>query len=132
MVASQAGPDDVILIAPDTYAPVFNYYFKGEQPQVAFPQNPGRIERVVWSGWKERWQNAFESVQMTMGYIAANATDDSTIWFLAPMEAYPSDEFFGQVRNLRSLLDSRYRLVSNDNIDPDAPERVDVLMYRLR
>ena len=41
-IAQQAHPDDLIVIAPGWFAPVFNYYYRGANPQIQFPAEDDR------------------------------------------------------------------------------------------
>ena len=47
-VASQARPDDVVVIAPEWIASSFNYYFTAPNRQIVFP-NLRRIEMPEWN-----------------------------------------------------------------------------------
>lgn len=131
-IEAQAGPRDVIVIAPDYYATTFNYYFRGSQPQVAFPEPPGRVQEIVWTGWRERWVNAALAVEATLQFIVQSTPPDARVWLVAPLDAYPNDASFGQIRALKAQLDSRYRFVSNVSRFRDAVERADVLTYEPR
>ena len=49
-VARRARADDIILIAPGWLAPVFNHYYRGSNPEIAFPREDGRGPNR-WDGW---------------------------------------------------------------------------------
>ena len=131
-VQDSAGPDDVVIIAPDYLATPFNFYFSGEQAQVAFPQPPGRVEEIIWQGWRARWERADEAVSPTLEFVSAGAPD-SRIWLIAPLDMYPNDPYFGQIRVLKAALDEQYDLVEHEGrFRKVATEGADVFVYRRR
>lgn len=132
-VEERAGPDDVIVIAPDYLATPFNFYFDGDQPQVAFPQPPGRVEEIVWHGWRARWEDAQAAVYPSVEFAEQHFGEDRRIWLIAPLDKYPDDEHFGQIRALKGELDMRYDLVSHEEQYVSvAAEGADILEYRYR
>jgi mannosyltransferase len=131
-VTAQAGPRDVIIIAPDYYATTFNHYFAGNQPQLAFPEPPGRVEEIVWTGWRDRWVNAAQAVQPALDFVAQNLVADARVWLIAPLDAYPQDASFNQIRAVKAGLDAKYQLMTDEGAFKGAVERADVLAYRLR
>lgn len=132
-VQAQAAEVDVLVIAPDYLATPFNFYFQGSQPQVAFPLPPGRVDVINWQEWGHRWEDAADAVRPTLDYVAEHVTAGSRVWLIAPLDAYPQDEYFGQIRVLKGELDARYELVSRDNsVRGSAIEGADVLIYRVR
>jgi len=128
-VAAEARPGDVIVIAPDYLATTFNFYYQGPQVQVAFPASLGRVEETVWAGYTRRWEDAAEAIEPSLIFIDQQLGDDGRIWFLAPIEAYPNDYTFDQIRALKARLDEKYRLVREDFSYRYAVEVVDVFVY---
>ena len=108
-VQAEAGPGDVIVVAPDYLAPSFSYYFQGQQAQMAFPWLFQRVELMDWLGWAERRQRAAEAVPATLDAIASQRGREGRVWLVAPLAAYPGDPFFEQMRALKAALDERYR-----------------------
>lgn len=52
-IAAQAAPQDVIILYPEIYAPAFNWYFRGPQPQICYP-TIGRVETVSYRTYADR------------------------------------------------------------------------------
>jgi len=128
-VGKNAGEQDVIIVAPDYLAPTFSYYFRGPQPQAAFPWLPQRVEMVDWAGWAERRRRAAEAIPAMLDYIARARGPSGKIWLIAPLEAYPKDTFFDQIRALKTALDAKYRLLEVI-LDYRGPvETADILVY---
>jgi len=132
-VEAQAAPEDVILIAPDYLATPFNFYFKGEQLQSAFPQPPGRVEEIIWRGWRARWDEAQEAVYPTIDFVEQSGASGGRVWLIAPLDAYPNDPHFGQIRVLKGELDARYELVQEEKRFRNvAVESADIFLYQRR
>lgn len=124
-----ADDQDVIVVAPDYLAPTFSYYFQGQQTQIAFPWLFRRVETMDWIGWAERRKRAAEAVPATLNYIAQQLGPRGKVWLIAPLEAYPNDPFFDQIRALKSELDQRYRLLQAITDFRGAVETADILVY---
>lgn len=132
-VEESAEPGDVIIIAPDYLATPFNFYFSGEQAQVAFPQPPGRVEEIIWQGWRDRWEQAQDSILPTLDFIASNGAYDGRIWLVAPVDMYPNDPYFGTIRTLKAELDAQYVLVEHEGrFRKMATEGADIFVYNRR
>ena len=132
-VQDAASPGDVIVIAPDYLATPFNFYFTGEQPQIAFPQAGGRVEEIVWQGWRDRWENAQAAVYPTLDYVAASGIPDGRVWLIAPLDMYPNDPYIGQIRVVKNELDARYDLVQHEGrFRKIAVEGADIFVYQKR
>jgi hypothetical protein len=130
-VEQNAGHSDIILIAPDYLAPTFNYYYQGDQTQIAFPWLFRRVENMDWLNWAGRRSQAAEAVTYTLGYIA-EAGPEGRVWLIAPLLAYPGDPFFDQIRALKAELDQRYRLVETIERFRGPVETADILIYENR
>ena len=128
-----AGPHDVIVIAPDYLAPTFNWYYKGNLPQVTFPWGIGRLEWPDYYELAERWQRAAEAVPATLDAVEARLGSDGRLWLVAAPTEYPHEEtYFGQVRRLKQELDTRYRLERAITHYRYAPEWADIYVYSRR
>jgi len=132
-VEERAAPEDVIVIAPDYLATPFNFYFEGEQPQIAFPEPPGRVEEIIWQGWRARWEEAQMAVSPTLDFVEQHQEGGGRVWFIAPLDAYPDDPYFGQIRVVKRELDARYQLVEQeDRFRSMAVESADIYVYEYR
>ncbi len=132
-VQERAESEDAIVIAPDYLATPFNFYFRGEQPQVAFPQPPGRVEEIVWQGWRARWEDAQAAVSPTLDFVEQHRASGGRVWFVAPLDMYPDDPYFGQIRVVKRELDVRCRLVEHeDRYRSMAVEGADIFLYECR
>jgi mannosyltransferase len=107
-ISEHVANEDMIVIAPDYLASSFNYYFDGPQMQVAFPSTFGRVEHITWVGWVDSWKNAAQGVEPTLQYLSRHLQGDASIWLIVPLEGYPRDPYFSQVRVLKSRLDEIY------------------------
>ena len=125
----EAGPEDVIVIAPDYLATTFNFYYHGPQVQVAFPASLGRVEETIWAGYSRRWKDAAEAIDPSLTYIDEHLGEEGRVWFLAPVEAYPNDYTFDQIRALNARLAERYDLVRENRAYRYAVEMVDVFVF---
>jgi hypothetical protein len=129
--AKGAGPEDLIVIAPDYLSPTFNIYFKGQQPQIAFPWVMGRQEWIDCVGWNDRWERAADAVPATLDAIAAQLGPAGRLWFIAAPGDFPDDTAtYGQIRRLKAELDGRYALEKTINGFRGAPEWATIYMYR--
>jgi len=132
-VEGAAGQGDVILIAPDYLATPFNFYFEGDQAQVAFPQPPGRVEEIIWQGWRAQWEDAQSAVYPTLDFVAWSGSPDGRVWLIAPLDMYPNDPHFGQIRVVKNELDARYDLVQHEGrFRKMAVEGADIFVYQKR
>jgi hypothetical protein len=129
-VQRQAGPADVIVIAPEYLSPTFNAYFHGEQRQIAFPWVMRRQERIDCVGWNDRWKRAAAAVPATLDVIAERLGDTGRVWLVADIESFPADTlYYGQIRRLKTELDSRYAPVATVDRFRGAPEWAAVYVY---
>ena len=132
-VEREAGPADMILIAPDYLATTFNIYYHGSQPQIAFPWTMGRLEEIDCLGWNERWLRAAEAVPATLEAVEEKLGAGGRLWFIAAPDEFPDDEaYYGQIRRLKQELDSRYVLVRSIRQFRNGSEWADVYVYRRR
>jgi len=133
-IASYVSPrideEDAIVIAPDYLASSFNYYFEGRQAQVAFPSTYDRVEDIIWVGWAESWRNAAQAIEPTLQHLAGTVPAEGRIWFIAPLEAYPDDPYFSQIRELKTALDAVYGSPQVIDTFPPAVEYAAVYVYR--
>ncbi len=128
-VQAEAGPGDVVVVAPDYLAPAFSYYFAGGQAQMAFPWLFQRVELMDWLGWADRRQRAAEAVPATLDAIAAQRGRGGRVWLVAPLAAYPGDPFFEQMRALKAALDQRYRVEQVIEDYRGVVETADIVVY---
>jgi len=128
-VSQHVGSDDVIVIAPDYLASTFNYYYRGPQMQAAFPAALRRVEDITWLGWSEKWRNADRFVEPTLQYVAGELPEGAHLWFIAPLEAYPADPYFSQIRVLKSRFDQVYGPPQIVTSFPPAVETAEVYIY---
>ena len=128
-VQARAAPGDVIIVAPDYLATTFNYYYRGPQAQVAFPMPPGRTEEIVWADYGQRWQRAGEQIEPTLAFVEAALGPGGRLWLVGPVESYPKNPLFEQIRALKSRLDARYRLVEAVTRFRGPVETADVYVY---
>lgn len=129
-VEQQAGPDDVIVIAPDYLAPTFNMYFRGKQSQIAFPWVMRRLEEIDCVGWNDRWLRAAEAVPATLDEIETRLGQAGRLWLIAALDEFPEEEvYYGQIRRLKGELDARYRLERVIDEFRNATEWADIYVY---
>lgn len=128
-VAREAGPKDIVVVAPDYLAPTFSYYFHGSQAQIAFPWLFRRVEGMDWVGWADRRARAAAAVPATLDYIASIKAPAARIWLIAPLNAYPGDPFFDQIRALKAVLDDRYRRLETIEAYRGPVETADIVIY---
>jgi uncharacterized membrane protein len=128
-VSEHIGSDDVIVIAPDYLASTFNYYYLGPQKQAAFPAALHRIEDITWLGWSENWRNADRFVEPTVQYVAEEMPPGARLWFIAPLEAYPTDPYFSQIRVLKSRFDQVFGPPQVVTSFPAAVETAEIYIY---
>ncbi len=128
-VQAEAGPGDVIVVAPDYLAPSFSYYFEGDQAQMAFPWLFRRVELMDWVGWADRRERAAEAVPATLEAIADEMGAGGRVWLVAPLEAYPGDPFFEQMRALKAALDARYQVERVIEDYRGVVETADIVIY---
>jgi mannosyltransferase len=108
-VQREAGPNDMIVIAPDYLATTFNTYYRGDQPQIAFPWTMGRLEEIDCTGWSDRWYHAAEATPATLEAIDSQLGEGDRVWLVAALDEYPGDLlYYEQVRQLKAQLDTRY------------------------
>jgi len=131
-VERQAGPGDVIIIAPDYLATPFNFYYHGPQAQVAFPSPPGRVEEIVWANYGDRWERAAAQIEPTLEFVQQSLGPDGRVWLVGPVESYPNNPLFVQIRALRSSLEERYRLQRAVTDFRGPVEMADVYIYEKR
>jgi len=132
-VEAQAGPDDMIVIAPDYLSPTFNMYYQGQQPQIAFPWVMRRQEWIDCVGWNERWERAAEALPATLDAIAAHRKPAGRLWLVAAVEDFPDDtQYYGQIRRLKAELDDRYMLERTLDDFRGAPEWATIYVYGLK
>jgi len=128
-VSREAGPSDIVVVAPDYLAPTFSYYFQGPQAQIAFPWLFRRVEGMDWVGWADRRARAAAAVPATLDYIAGIKTPGARIWLIAPLNAYPGDPFFDQIRALKAALDARYPCLATIEAYRGPVETADIVLY---
>lgn len=132
-VEQQAGPEDVIVIAPDYIATTFNTYYHGDQPQIAFPWTMGRLEEIDCVGWNARWERAAEAVPATIAAVEASLGENGRLWFIAAPDEFPGDEeYYGQIRRLKSELDAHFQLETANTQFRRGAEWADIYVYRRR
>lgn len=131
-VQDQIRPDDVIVIAPEYLGTPFDYYFRGPQPQVAFPGLYGRdaIEVQEELHRYNRWLHAADQLQPTLDFVARSLGPAGRVWLIASLDQYPHDPYFSQVRTLKSRLDQTYRLVETVTRFRGPVEAVDIFLYQ--
>jgi hypothetical protein len=128
-VSARVQAEDAIVVAPDYMASSFNYYFEGPQPQVAFPSTFGRVEDIIWVGWAESWQEADQAIDPTLQYLDRTLQGHGRVWLIAPLDAYPDDPYFSQVRELKAALDDVYGSPQVVDSFPAAVEYAAVYIY---
>jgi mannosyltransferase len=129
-VSARIQQEDAIVVAPDYLASSFNYYFEGPQEQVAFPSTFGRVEDITWVGWAEAWQNAAQAVEPTLQHLQRTIGGKGRVWLIAPLEAYPDDPYFSQIRELKAALDGAYGSPQIIDTFPPAVEYAALYIYR--
>lgn len=121
-------PNDAIVIAPDYLATTFNYYFPGEQPQVAFPNEPGRrVEDIIWTDYDRRWEEA--TITPTLQFVERTIRQSGRAWLIAPLDAYPNNPRFDAIRAIAAALDEHYVLCSDNRSFHGPVEQADVLLF---
>jgi 4-amino-4-deoxy-L-arabinose transferase-like glycosyltransferase len=128
-VEAQATAGDVIVVAPDYLAPTFSYYYEGPAAQAAFPWLHRRVEAMDWIGWAERRSDAEAAVPAMLAHIENELAPTGIVWLVAPLNAYPNDPFFEQMRALEDALARRYALVQRDESHRGVVETADISQY---
>jgi mannosyltransferase len=128
-VQANAAPDDVIIVAPDYIATTFNFYYRGPQPQVAFPQQPGRGEEIIWAEYNTRWARAAERIAPTVQYVEQTLPAGGRVWLVGPVESYKGNPMFEQIRALKAQLDARFPLQEHVTRFRGPVETADVYVY---
>jgi len=125
-------PDDLIVIAPEYLGTPFNYYFRGPQPQVAFPGLYGRgaIEVQEELHRYDRWLHAADQIQPTLDFVARSLGPAGQVWLIASLDQYPQDPYFSQVRVLKARLDQSYRRVETVSRFRGPVESADIFIYQ--
>lgn len=130
-VEQKAGPNDLIVIAPDFIATTFNTYYQGTQAQIAFPWTMSRLEEINCVGWNDRWLGAAEAVPATLEAIDRQLGPDGRLWVVANPAEYPDDElYYGQIRRLLEDLNATYYLEQSDQSFRNGAEWADIYVYR--
>lgn len=76
--AAEAG--DVIVIYPEFYAATFNWYYRGDLPQVCYPAL-GRVELMDWHSYPARIEDP-DSPQNAVAYVTEHLGDGGKIWVI--------------------------------------------------
>jgi len=127
-VQQNSRPGDVIVIAPDYLATTFNYYYQGTQPQVSFPDRPGRrVEEIEWLDYNRRWEQA--TITPTLQFVQQSLGPEGRVWLVAPIEAYPNDPRFDQIRAIKAAFDRTYVLRQENRSFRGPVETADVFLY---
>ncbi|NOZ04875.1 MAG: hypothetical protein GXP41_00785 [Chloroflexi bacterium] len=127
-VEQNSRPGDVIVIAPDYLATTFNYYYQGTQPQVSFPDQPGRrVEEIEWLDYNRRWEHA--TITPTLQFVQKSLGPGGRVWLIAPLDAYPNDPRFDQIRAIKAAFDRTYVLREADRSFRGPVETADVFLY---
>lgn len=132
-VQAEARPGDAVIVAPDYIATTFSWYFPPEIAQVAFPENH-RVEEVIWADYDRRLtpETGASARAATLGWLDGVLAPGGRVFLVFPIEAYPNDPYFDQIRALKSDLDRRYRLAQTDLSYRNAIEQADVFIYEQR
>ena len=79
-VEAQARPGDVIFIFPEPYASTFNWYYRGDLPQVCFPA-VGRVETVDWHTYADRVEDP-QSIDRAIEYLFTHLRPGGKVWMV--------------------------------------------------
>ncbi|UCG32001.1 MAG: glycosyltransferase family 39 protein [Phycisphaerales bacterium] len=79
-VEAEAQPGDVIFIFPEPYASTFNWYYRGNLPQVCWPA-VGRVESVDWHTYADRVEDP-ESVDRALAYLLERLEPGGKVWMV--------------------------------------------------
>jgi hypothetical protein len=79
-VEAEAQPGDVIFIFPEPYASTFNWYYRGDLPQVCWPA-VGRVETVDWHTYADRVEDP-ESVDRALAYLFERLEPRGKVWMV--------------------------------------------------
>jgi len=131
-VEREAGPNDMIVVAPDYLATTFNTYFQGEQAQIAFPWNMERLEEINCVGWNDRWHRAAEAVPATLDVISSQLESGDRVWLIAALDEYPEEKlYYEQVRRLKAELETRYELLEVRDNFRNGAEWADIFLFEI-
>jgi len=127
-VEQHSAARDVIVIAPDYLATTFNYYYPGDQPQVAYPNEPGRrVEDIVWTDYDRRWEAA--TITPTLRFVERTLPPNGRVWLIAPLDAYPNDARFDSIREIAAALRESYVLCDDNRSFRGPVEQADLLLF---
>jgi len=127
-VQENSKPGDVIVIAPDYLATTFNYYYRDSLPQVSFPDEPGRrVEEIEWLDYNLRWERA--TITPTLQFVQQSLGPAGQVWLVAPLDAYPNDPRFDQIRAIKAAFDRSYVLRQENRSFRGPVETADVFVY---
>jgi len=71
--------------------------------------------------------------RQTLDFVAWSGSPDGRVWLIAPLDMYPNDPHFGQIRVVKNELDARYDLVQHEGrFRKMAVEGADIFVYQKR
>ncbi|MGB9594060.1 MAG: hypothetical protein ACPL7R_07975, partial [Anaerolineae bacterium] len=66
-------------------------------------------------------------------FVAHADSANGRIWLIAPIDMYPTDPYFGQIRTLKAELDAQYDAVEHEGrFRKMATEGADIFVYQRR
>lgn len=80
-LSKNAGPNDVIVLYPELFAPSLNWYFRGPQPQICYPATR-RVELVDYASFPDRVENPAAPQQALDAALAALRGGGGRLWLI--------------------------------------------------
>lgn len=79
-ITAEGRPGDVIVIYPEFYATTFNWYYRGDLPEVCYPAI-GRVELPRWNSLRQRLADP-QAPTIAARYVRDHLGPDGRIWVI--------------------------------------------------
>ncbi len=127
-VAREARAGDVIFIYPEFYASTFNWYYRGDLPQICYPAL-GRVESVDWHTFAERVEDP-DSFDAAVDAVHQRLAPGGRLWFIyqpAYAGKFGNIDYRDVYARLARHFDAAYRYVPEfaavyEDADRDSPQ----------
>ena len=79
-VSAEAKPGDVIVVYPEIYATTFNWYYRGDLPEVCYPAL-GRVELLDWHSYRSRLSDG-DAPKRAVAYVREHLEAGGRVWVI--------------------------------------------------
>lgn len=79
-ISGEAKPGDVIVVYPEIYATTFNWYYRGDLPEVCYPAL-GRVELLDWHSYRSRLSDA-DAPKRAVAYVREHLEPGGRVWVI--------------------------------------------------